>query len=40
MSGFYEAIDRMHPDESIATLIGSHIRAYRLQEGLLEPRNQ
>lgn len=33
-SGLYEVIDRMHPDERIATLVRSQIRAYRLQEGL------
>ena len=34
MSGLYKAVDRMHPNESIATLIRSQIRAYKLQEGL------
>ena len=34
MSGLYEDIDKMHPDEPIATLIRSQIRAYRLQECL------
>jgi hypothetical protein len=34
MSGFYEAIDNLLPDPSIAYSVRSQLRAYRLQEGV------
>lgn len=34
MSGLYEAIERLNPDPSVAGLVRSQLRAYKLEEGL------
>ena len=34
MNGLIDAIEKLHPDPTIAGLVRSQLRAYRLEEGL------